>query len=190
MKRLRGILTGVWMGFIFFQGIQPGEVSIGASDKITHPLVDIIEQVKLTPSEQKERSKGELSSQDEMINQETSNQSKTINREKLYKTVHYIVRKSAHFFEYAILSMLAFWMFKGFSFAFGNQVIYTLFMILSVAVLDEYFQSFVMRTSSVSDVLIDFSGGVFGIMLLTGLCWIFKTYNISYHRLFRKRGSS
>lgn len=57
-------------------------------------------------------------------------------------------------------------MFQGFRVTFWNQVIYSLFMILSVAVMDEYLQSFVARTSSVSDILIDFSGGMTGILIL------------------------
>ncbi|MFQ7058317.1 MAG: VanZ family protein [Turicibacter sanguinis] len=74
--------------------------------------------------------------------------------------------KIGSFFEYAVLGGLAFWMFQGFRVTFWNQVIYSLFMILSVAVMDEYLQSFVARTSSVSDILIDFSGGMTGILIL------------------------
>ncbi|MTL51010.1 teicoplanin resistance protein VanZ, partial [Turicibacter sanguinis] len=97
---------------------------------------------------------------------ETSPKPTESQREILYQKVHYIVRKSAHFFEYAVLGGLAFWMFQGFRVTFWNQVIYSLFMILSVAVMDEYLQSFVARTSSVSDILIDFSGGMTGVLIL------------------------
>ena len=50
-----------------------------------------------------------------------------------------------------------------------NQGIYSLFVVLLCAVLDEYFQSFVFRTSSVSDVVLDFCGGLIGVSVLLGV---------------------
>ncbi|WP_195513619.1 VanZ family protein [Turicibacter sanguinis] len=162
MEKVRVLFTILWMGFIFFQGTQTGDVSIESSDRIVNPIVEVIEKTIewLKPKQE--------SSESEPVKEtvETSPKPTESQREILYKKVHYIVRKSAHFFEYAVLGGLAFWMFQGFRVSFWNQVIYSLFMILSVAVMDEYLQSFVARTSSVSDILIDFSGGMTGILIL------------------------
>lgn len=149
-------------GICFFQGTQAGDVSIESSDRIVTPIVEVIEKTVewLKPKQE--------SSQSEPVKEtvETSPKPTESRREILYKKVHYIVRKLAHFFDYAVLGGLAFWMFKEFRLTFWNQVIYSLFMTLSVAVMDEYLQSFVARTSSVSDILIDFIGGITGILIL------------------------
>lgn len=160
MEKVRVLFTILWMGFIFFQGTQTGDVSIESSDRIVNPIVEVIEKTVewLKPKQE--------SSEPVKEAVQTSPKPTESQREILYQKVHYIVRKSAHFFEYAVLGGLAFWMFKGFRVTFWNQVIYSLFMILSVAVIDEYLQSFVARTSSVSDILIDFSGGMTGILIL------------------------
>lgn len=162
MKKVRVLLVILWMRFIFFQGTQTGEISIESSDRIVNPIVELIEKIEKYVKPKQELSQVEPVKETE----EPSSQSSESQRDKLYKTVHYIVRKSAHFFEYAVLGGLAFWMFSGFKLTFWNQVIYTLFMSLSVAVTDEYLQSFVARTSSVSDVLIDFSGGMTGVLII------------------------
>ena len=162
MKKVRVLFTILWMGFIFFQGTQTGDVSIESSDRIVNPIVEVIEKtVEWLKPKQKSSQSEPVKETVETLPKPTESQ-----REILYQKVHYIVRKSAHFFEYAILGGLAFWMFQGFRLTFWNQIIYSLFMILSVAVMDEYFQSFVARTSSVSDILIDFSGGMTGFLII------------------------
>jgi len=86
-----------------------------------------------------------------------------------FNQIHFLVRKSAHFTEYAILSALWFrairvhlnnlwqirWAFLG------------LVVSLSVAILDEWHQSFVpSRTSSAHDVLLDFCGALFAQLVI------------------------
>jgi len=86
-----------------------------------------------------------------------------------FNQIHFLVRKSAHFTEYAILSALWFrairvhlnnlwqirWAFLG------------LVVSLLVAVLDEWHQSFVpSRTSSAHDVLLDFCGALFAQLVI------------------------
>ena len=76
----------------------------------------------------------------------------------------FLVRKSGHFVEYAILgvecAIMAF-------LAFGKMtlpcVIYPAFGCLFVADIDEFVQSFTDRGSKVSDVLLDFCGAITGI---------------------------
>ncbi len=77
----------------------------------------------------------------------------------------YVVRKAAHMTEFCVLALLICWLA-----AVLNKSLhgYGLFYTLSVAVTDEFIQSFFDRTSLVSDVLIDFTGALigFGIVLL------------------------
>ena len=79
--------------------------------------------------------------------------------------VTYLVRKGAHITEFFVLGVLVCNVLneiskkrKNFKYILG----YGLFYVLAVAVTDEYIQSFSDRTSSVIDVLIDFSGASSG----------------------------
>jgi len=78
--------------------------------------------------------------------------------------VHFLIRKSAHFTEYAILSAL--W-FRALRVRLGSPwriqwALLGVVISVSVAVLDEWHQSFVpSRTSSADDVLLDFCGALF-----------------------------
>jgi len=79
---------------------------------------------------------------------------------ELFDTVHFAVRKSAHFLEYAIFGLLLFRAIRGdrggwsWRWALGAIVIAGLY-----AMTDEWHQSFVpTRTPSVWDVLIDTTG--------------------------------
>lgn len=78
----------------------------------------------------------------------------------------FLLRKIAHITEYACLGFLiqtakTLWQKQGKSISFWCS----LFCLLGVGVLDEFIQSFSNRTSSVSDVLLDFMGGVLGMVL-------------------------
>lgn len=83
--------------------------------------------------------------------------------------VHHVIRKSAHFLEYGILSALWFralrvglptlWQIR--------WALVGLVISLCVAILDEVHQSFVpSRTSSARDVLLDFCGALFAQILI------------------------
>lgn len=83
----------------------------------------------------------------------------------LYKVneteLNLIVRKIAHAFEFFLLGIVLCFTFRYFKIDDNNLLIYTLFTVLFVAVIDEFFQIFIQnRTSSVVDVLIDFGGGI------------------------------
>ncbi len=86
-----------------------------------------------------------------------------------------MVRKAAHVIEYFTLGILFYLAFRTLNVSVINQGIYALFLLLLCAVLDEYFQSFVSRTSSVSDVLLDFSGGLVGITCVTVSLWLIES---------------
>ena len=83
--------------------------------------------------------------------------------------LHFLIRKSAHFTEYAILSAL--W-FRALRVRVSSpwQMRWALLGVVisvSVAVLDEWHQSFVpSRTSSADDVLLDFCGAFFAQLVI------------------------
>ena len=80
--------------------------------------------------------------------------------------VHLLVRKAAHVTEYAILSGLLFRALRGLIADFWWRATLALVPALLFAPLDEFHQSFVpSRTSSLGDVLIDYSGAVVGILI-------------------------
>ena len=96
--------------------------------------------------------------------------------EYVYDTVHYIVRKGAHFTEYAILGVL--WSLALFQLPFVRRHSFWIAFVACVAcaVFDEFHQSFVPgRVSAVKDVMIDSSGALFGIIVF-GLitCLVFR----------------
>ena len=135
MKRVLVILClGLWIAFILYQGSRSSEVSIEFSNKIVNKLVAILHD--LSPSS---------------------------NPLTIYRLIHVLIRKMAHVFEYAILGGGLFLYFKYQKCTTINQWIYALFIVLLFATMDEYIQSFVGRTSSVRDVLLDFTGGIIGI---------------------------
>ncbi|MHB1151409.1 MAG: VanZ family protein [Eubacteriales bacterium] len=77
---------------------------------------------------------------------------------------HIFIRKSAHILEFALLGIELIILTILIKPRFYIKLIFMpLFISLLTGVTDEYLQMFVTRTSSVSDVLIDFFGSVSGI---------------------------
>lgn len=82
--------------------------------------------------------------------------------------IHAIVRKTAHFTEYAVLAFLA---VRAFSTS-SRRYLIALSFVAMTASLDEFNQSFEpSRTSSVWDVLLDISGGI----AMIALIWTLST---------------
>lgn len=89
-----------------------------------------------------------------------------ISEERIAVT-HFLVRKAAHFSEYAVLGF-----FAGRAFLSSSQrwlrehwLRTAVALIVSYALLDEFHQSFVAsRTASIFDSLIDIAGGLFALM--------------------------
>ena len=89
------------------------------------------------------------------------------------KDLAYYVRKAAHFTEFAVLGFCS-----GFFTAviserkkarfFGAAAVYG----LGVACCDEWIQTFTDRTSSWKDVVLDFSGVLFGVLLSAVIVWL------------------
>jgi VanZ family protein len=88
--------------------------------------------------------------------------------------IHYAVRKTAHFVEYAMLGFLA-WRVAHFdpafaSFSFRRQCWFVLLFCMLYASSDEFHQSFVpTREPAVRDVMIDTCGAGFGLLATLSL---------------------
>lgn len=82
------------------------------------------------------------------------------------ESIQGFVRKFAHVFEFSLLGfsvfLLCFYLKRLFNKSFLGTC---LFYILFIACIDEYIQLFIGRTSSVKDILLDFTGGIFGIVI-------------------------
>ena len=84
--------------------------------------------------------------------------------------VHFTVRKSAHFTEYAILALLAARAFIPSTRRFLRQrwFVAALALVVTVALLDEYNQSFnAARTGTIWDSMIDISGGALALIVFS-----------------------
>ncbi len=77
--------------------------------------------------------------------------------------LHSLARKLIHLFAYAILSMLIYFAYQG-----RRKILFTLTICLLFAISDEIHQLFIPgRSGEVRDVLIDFSGAAFGLVIVT-----------------------
>ena len=153
-------LTIGWMCFIFYQGSRQLDESYSQSDVIVDQVMEMIETVQETFKE-----KYESTETNQMATPTPEHQvdETALAKKKFRKDVAYIIRKSAHFFEYGLLAAvlaITFYLFKNSKL---NLVIYSLFITLMCAVADEFYQSFIGRGSNVRDIVIDFSGALFGI---------------------------
>lgn len=78
------------------------------------------------------------------------------------------IRKVAHFIEFSIFGILLTSAIKAKCGKIKPHIFTILFFLLFVPVIDELIQVFSDgRTSNVSDILLDFSGGVFGFLLIS-----------------------
>ena len=165
MKKLILILIIGWIGFIFFQGSRESDESFYQSDVFADCILNAVNQFEeLFEDEQPTSSNSEKLVVEKYLQNPSS--------EELFRQkISFFVRKSAHFFEYGVLAVLLAINFYLFRHSWYNQNIYTLFIVLLIAVLDEFYQSFIGRTSSVLDVMIDFSGAIFGVLVIQLMHW-------------------
>ncbi len=79
---------------------------------------------------------------------------------------HFLVRKAAHMTQFFFLGLTWFSFLSFFSLEFYNIIIYSCCIVLFSSVIDEFYQHFIPnRSSSVIDVLVDFSGGFIAIII-------------------------
>ncbi len=89
--------------------------------------------------------------------------------------LHTVVRKLAHFTEFAGLAFFATLLLLQLSGTWRTHAMaYVLFGTLLSAVIDEFIQSFTGRGPSVRDVVIDFGGALFGIAVTLLLCALIR----------------
>ena len=90
---------------------------------------------------------------------------------------HKFVRKAAHFCEFALLGLLSAGLMLFISRYLKRLRVYLtwfspIIFTLLYAIFDEVHQKFSGRGSRATDVLIDFSGALCGILLIHGLVWL------------------
>ena len=82
--------------------------------------------------------------------------------EEVFHTVHFLIRKSAHFAEFSLLTLLVFFLARSYGLKKINCAIISLIYCLIFASTDEIHQLYVSgRSGEVRDVFLDFCGGVF-----------------------------
>lgn len=150
MRRLLllfSILTILVTGYIFSNSLKDAEASHAQSGAV----MEMVEPV-LTP----------------ILRQET--------QEETEKKLSFVVRKAAHFIEFALLGLCAggltatlMALYKRRLWLVGPAIC------LAVAGCDEYIQSFTDRTSSIKDVALDFGGSLCGLLLLTAVLWLYQS---------------
>ncbi|MBU3111441.1 VanZ family protein [Clostridium lacusfryxellense] len=162
MRKLSIVLCLVWMVLIFYNSSRPGTLSNTGSYKIVQSIRN-----------------------DKNILQGKTNSNKTnpsllpINQRD--EKINIFIRKNAHAFEYFILAVLVSNLLFLFALKGRNALTYIMFICLFYAVTDEYHQKFIAgRGSSVSDVLIDFTGA------LIGLGFFYLVYYKCFTRYFIK----
>lgn len=108
--------------------------------------------------------------------------------EEATDTVHFVVRKAAHFTEYFVLAMLVTSTYIAF-YKGKLNISFILLICILVALSDEYLQSFISgRGSMVRDVFIDFGGAVTAVLTFLAIKAIMnrkgrkREANIIFHR--------
>ncbi len=94
---------------------------------------------------------------------------------KDFELTDHIIRKAAHFIEFSILGFLLTLTLYFYVSKLNTNIFIVLFIGLLTAVTDEFIQLFVEgRSGQVSDIVLDFSGVVFGAMFIVVLKGIIK----------------
>jgi VanZ family protein len=137
------IICLLWFGFIFYNSTKSGDVSNTKSYTLLNKI------------------RAEYRQLDGEERQQYNNLPKSAREERL----NLIIRKNAHAFEYCVLAIVISTILFQFKVKGRGAIIYIMFICLIYAVLDEFHQIYVPgRTSSVRDVLIDFSGALIGMI--------------------------
>lgn len=144
---VRILLCVIWLGLIFYNGTRQGEISQRSSKKIINAASEFVK-----PSLNKLEKTG-----------------------LKFSDVNFYVRKNAHFFEYLISSIFLCSLIREFKMYKGNEIFLLLFLLLFFPVIDEFIQKYIPgRSSSVLDIMIDFSGGILGMLIFNIRCKIHK----------------
>ncbi len=136
------ILLTIWLIVIFLFSSKGLKESNSTSYKITDAVVPIVESKNTTIKE----------------------------KEQLRADVNYIIRKTAHFTEYAILGILFFNVLRFYDMDKRKKIIYALIFCILYASSDEFHQVFSSgRSPMIKDVIIDSCGSLAGILIFSKL---------------------
>jgi len=95
-----------------------------------------------------------------------------------YKTTNAVVRKSAHFGIYFVLGIIC----GSFGYIYSRKLLMGLLLGIclpvTIAVIDEFNQGFVGRTSSLNDVIIDGAGAFTGTLLVIASIIIIRVIDL------------
>lgn len=151
MKRIiKTALLILFIFLIFYFSNQPGEQSLQTSGFFVEIINNMFEKIK---------------------NIELFSFLNNIDQALFVKKVSFLIRKSAHFFEFFILYILTYECLK--EYPLNKTIIIAIIFCLLIACLDEIHQMITPnRTPSMIDVMIDFSGS-----LMAYLFW---------HHIFKK----
>ena len=140
-KTLSWSLVILWMGLIFFFSHQPATESSELISGITEVIVDMVHVI--------------APDNDQMFNQDI---------------INFSIRKAAHFGVYLVLGLLVFNGLIHSSIPRSKVIILALLICVLYAISDEFHQLFVTgRSGQVSDVLLDSSGGLVGVLLMNAI---------------------
>ena len=149
-KILAGVLfslAALLLFFIFVFSAQEADASSALSARVARALMDL-----MNPGYLKTASGGTV--------------------RVLMDFMDHPVRKAAHFMEYALLGTLLTGGFLCLRFSMAARFAFVLPLCFVCACADEYHQTFVTgRAGTWADVLLDFSGSVFGTLLLLTVCF-------------------
>ncbi len=147
LRILLPIALALWIGFIFGNSLQDAETS----SKQSSTVVEVVQQVAQTIAPESNIAKAEG---------------------EAYARLHHLIRKFAHFSEFAVLGALL----CGCYFAYTDQMKKIWIPALGLAVvpaLDETLQLFVSgRAGAITDVLIDIGGGAVGFACVWLVVWL------------------
>lgn len=135
---IMGILCITWLTVIFYNGTRQGEVSQRSSKEIVRIIRMFVDVSPITIEKASIK----------------------------FSTVNFYVRKNAHFFQYLILSILICAVVKQLKLYKSSKIFLVLFLLLLFPVADEFIQKYIPgRSSNIFDIIIDFSGGVLGMLV-------------------------
>lgn len=160
----------LWVSMIFYFSSQPPDISHSQSKRAVKIIGTINEIFDIT---------------DTKLYTKIENQVKSFWFTNRYKTTHAVVRKSAHFGIYFLFGMIS----CAFGFIYTNKILIAFLMGINlpvtIAVLDEFNQGFVGRTSTLNDVIIDGAGAFSGTVVVMFLILVIKIIN--YFSQYLKR---
>ncbi len=189
MKKVFMFLCVIWIGFIFYNSSQVGTESTSTTSSLINSVKSAIngEEVSIDDisyGASKANIKLSLKSILETIKSNINGWKDSTRSTKIY----YLFRKCAHGFEFFILAFIVSLIFLKTNVTRREAITYTLFIVLLCAVFDEYFQIYIQgRSSSVSDVLIDFIGGILSILVFNFIRNFVESLSLSIRKNKSKR---